>query len=93
MEFSKIQDIINNNSQSTVDSGNGFIVVQTSSANGSYLSILTNKEHYVRENEDLIITVLEDGIITIIDQMRLEDLGESHFRRFYLRDIEEFVFE
>jgi len=94
MDFSKIREIFTNHIQATVDSGNGFIVAQTSSANGSSLRILTDKEHYVRENEDLIITVLEDeDIITIIDQMRLEDLGKSHFRRFYLRDIEGFAFE
>jgi len=97
MDFSEIEEIIQsplNHVQATVDCGFGYIVIQTSSANGSSLRIQTAKEHFVREDEDLLITILEnEDVILIIDQMRLEDLGKSHIRRFYLRDIEGFAFE
>lgn len=97
MLFSEIEEIIQspfNHVHATVECGFGFIVIQTSAANGSSLRIQTDKKHYVGENEDLIITILEkEDLITIVDQARLEDMGVSKIQRFYLRDIEGFAFE
>lgn len=97
MNYAQIVEIFAspfNYTGATIDIGNGFVVAQTSSANGSSLRIQTAKEHFVREDQDLLITVLrEEDIITIVDLNSLDWRGKSHIRRFYLRDIEGFAFE